>query len=218
MTLTSVAVQHRQRLLRVGIGQLLETEDDVEVVASARTGADLMHACQQHRPAVALIEAENSDWDAIRLVAAVRRAQPDLAVIGLTASPASAEETARARRGGMNAVVSRDAGISGILEAVRAATNPQSSGRPKSITHSASALSPPTTLTPRELEILTLVGAGMTSIAASNRLNISRKTVENHKQRIFAKLGVQNQAHAVSVAMRTGLMRADRVMDLAVAD
>jgi DNA-binding CsgD family transcriptional regulator len=79
-------------------------------------------------------------------------------------------------------------------------------------------LSPPTTLTPRELEILTLVGAGMTSIAASNRLNISRKTVENHKQRIFAKLGVQNQAHAVSVAMRTGLMRADRVMDLAVAD
>jgi DNA-binding CsgD family transcriptional regulator len=49
-------------------------------------------------------------------------------------------------------------------------------------------------------------------------LEISHKTVENHKQRIFGKLGVQNQAHAVSVAIRTGVMRPERVIDLASAD
>jgi DNA-binding CsgD family transcriptional regulator len=38
-------------------------------------------------------------------------------------------------------------------------------------------------------------------------MGISPKTVENHKQRIFAKLGVQNQAHAVAVAMRSGLVK-----------
>jgi DNA-binding CsgD family transcriptional regulator len=49
-------------------------------------------------------------------------------------------------------------------------------------------------------------------------LNISPKTVENHKQRIFRKLGVQNQAHAISVAMRSGLMRPERVIDAAAGD
>jgi DNA-binding CsgD family transcriptional regulator len=39
-------------------------------------------------------------------------------------------------------------------------------------------------------------------------MGISPKTVENHKQRIFSKLGVQNQAHAVSVALRQGLLTA----------
>ena len=73
-------------------------------------------------------------------------------------------------------------------------------------------------LTGRELEVLSLVGAGLTSNGVSHRLHISSKTVENHKQRIFAKLGVQNQAHAVSVAMRAGLMRPDRVIGMAVAD
>ena len=73
-------------------------------------------------------------------------------------------------------------------------------------------------LTPRELTILNLVGAGFTSREISSQLTISHKTVENHKQRIFAKLGVQNQAHAVSVAMRLGLMRPERVIGLALAD
>ncbi len=75
-----------------------------------------------------------------------------------------------------------------------------------------------TVLTTRELHVLHLVGAGYTSREISGRLDISHKTVENHKQRIFGKLGVQNQAHAVSVAMRAGLLRADRVIDLAVGD
>ena len=57
-------------------------------------------------------------------------------------------------------------------------------------------------LTGREADVLALVGAGRTSRQISAELHISPKTVENHKQRIFGKLGVQNQAHAVSVAMR----------------
>jgi len=62
------------------------------------------------------------------------------------------------------------------------------------------------TLTPRELDVLRLVAAGLTTGEIGPRLGISPKTVENHKQRLFAKLGVQNQAHAVSIAMRAGLL------------
>jgi DNA-binding CsgD family transcriptional regulator len=117
----------------------------------------------------------------------------------------------------MTALVSRQSGITGILAAVRAAGE-SPLHRPLARMRSTVPGSQSVTLTDRELGVLSLVGAGLTSAQISRRLQISHKTVENHKQRIFAKLGVQNQAHAVSVALRAGLLRPERVIDLAVGD
>jgi DNA-binding NarL/FixJ family response regulator len=207
-----VVVQQRQRLFREGVTQLLSAELDVEVVASVATDVELVLACQEHLPDVALIEADSTDLDPFRVIAGLRRSQPRLIVIGLAASAVTLQETTRARRGGMSAVVGRDAGIAGILTALRTSNRAVPNYRQSALGAPASA---PTALTGRELEILGLVGAGLTSVAISTRLHISHKTVENHKQRMFAKLGVQNQAHAVSVAIRGGLLRPDRVVDAA---
>lgn len=57
-------------------------------------------------------------------------------------------------------------------------------------------------LSPREVEILRAISGGHTTREISEQLEISAKTVENHKQRIFAKLGVQNKAHAVALSAR----------------
>lgn len=59
-------------------------------------------------------------------------------------------------------------------------------------------------LTQREREILSRIAEGMSSLQVATSLGISHRTVENHKQRIFAKLGVQSQAHAVAVALVSG--------------
>lgn len=61
-------------------------------------------------------------------------------------------------------------------------------------------------LTNRELQVLALIGAGCTSSEISRRLGISTKTVENRRQNIFTKLGVQSQSHAVSIALRAGML------------
>jgi DNA-binding NarL/FixJ family response regulator len=61
-------------------------------------------------------------------------------------------------------------------------------------------------LTQRELQVLALISGGLTTTQIGERLGISTKTVENRRQSLFAKLGVQNQSHAVAVAMRTGLL------------
>jgi DNA-binding CsgD family transcriptional regulator len=61
-------------------------------------------------------------------------------------------------------------------------------------------------LTRREIEVLDAIGGGSTTRDVAMQMGISPKTVENHKQRIFSKLGVQNQAHAVAVAVRQGLV------------
>ena len=72
-------------------------------------------------------------------------------------------------------------------------------------------------LSPRELEVLTLVGSGMTCKEISEWIGVSPRTVENHKRRSFYKLGVQNQAHAVAVAIRCGLIDGDAGVDRAAA-
>ena len=62
-------------------------------------------------------------------------------------------------------------------------------------------------LTQRETEILNRIADGMSSLQVATSLGISPRTVENHKQRIFAKLGVRSQAHAVAVALPSGPSR-----------
>jgi len=214
-----VAVQQQQRLFRDGLGQLLGAEGDFDLCGTAATGPELLALCAVQHPELVLIEADATVWDVSRLCVSLRRADAGVRVIGLSAGPATAAEISRARRHGMSGLVSRVSGFAGILAALRGAVGRPQRARITSFpVSSAAAGDTPKVLTPRELHVLRLVGAGYTSREISGRLAISHKTVENHKQRMFAKLGVQNQAHAVSVAMRTGLLRPDQVIDLAVGD
>ena len=216
---TRVVVQQRQRLFREGLAQLVGAEDDMEVCGTAASSEDLVRVCAERGPEIVLLEADSTAWDVARLCASLRRAHPRLRVIGLSDAPTSAGETSEARRSGMSALVSREMGIGGILAAVRATVANPEGGNVAVFRRSVSVEVPTRpVLTERELHVLHLVGAGCTSREISSRLGISHKTVENHKQRAFGKLGVQNQAHAISVAMRAGFLRADHVLDLAVAD
>jgi DNA-binding CsgD family transcriptional regulator len=70
--------------------------------------------------------------------------------------------------------------------------------------------SPPPVLTRRERDVLRALASGGGSREIAERLDISAKTVENHKSNIYAKLGVQSQAQAVAVAVRQGLIQEDR--------
>ena len=189
------------------------------MVGSANTSVDLLAICQEQRPDVAVLEADAVEWDSGRLVRALKRAVPQMRILGLSTGEMSRADTARAHRDGIRDVLPRSAGIDRILVALRATSPIQRLRVPHGwAEHSSTADPAEAVLTPRELTILNLVGAGFTSREISTQLTISHKTVENHKQRIFGKLGVQNQAHAVSVAMRLGLIRPERVIGLALAD
>jgi len=61
-------------------------------------------------------------------------------------------------------------------------------------------------LTKREMQVLALISGGLTTQQIAERLGISAKTVESRRQALFAKLGVQSQSHAVSVAIRAGFL------------
>ena len=200
-----VAVQQRQRLFREGLAVFLGRQADIEVVGTARTAGELVRLCDEGRPDVVLLEVDVTDWDPCRLAAALRGRHRSLRLVGLPAAPDPALAR-RARHSGIETVLSRSCGSDAVLDAVRS----KRTGRVMPLTRrgdTGEVRAP--RLTERERQVLQLIGTGATSKETSAQLGISRKTVENYKQRIFAKLDVQNQAHAVALAMRRGLLFVD---------
>jgi DNA-binding NarL/FixJ family response regulator len=201
-------IQDQRRLFRDGLALLLEAEDDFDVVGSASTLTELAEVCDQERPHVALVQAGGAANDPIRVVNAVRRRSRHIRVIGLCSEMAR-RDVDSAMRAGFDAVLPQVSGFGQVLDVLRNAQPKTSAGRALMWLDTPPAAKQSTTsatLTEREREVLSAVGSGATTREISKQLGISAKTVENHKHRIFAKLDVHNQAHAVSVAMRAGLL------------
>ncbi len=115
----------------------------------------------------------------------------------------------RVRSFGVGEVVAPDIGLRGVLDLVRLPAGPIR--RPLPLRDDVAFRPTTPRLTPRESEVVRLVSRGLTASQIATELRISAKTVENHKQRVFRKLDVQSQSHAVSVALRLGLLHAPRV-------
>jgi DNA-binding NarL/FixJ family response regulator len=197
-----LVVQDRQRLFRDGLAMILSSEPDLVVPATAATAQELATAVAEHDVDVVILELDTPDWDAYRLAADLRRRNPRLTFVGICNSVEDRPQ--QAYQAGFRCLVPRSAGVRTLLQTLRnlpLQPLPVSPRRPVPIDGRR-----PPLLTPRELEVLRAIGSGATTRKVAHLMGISPKTVENHKQRIFCKLGVQNQAHAVAVAMRQGLL------------
>jgi DNA-binding NarL/FixJ family response regulator len=199
-----IAIQDRQRLYREGVALVLANEPDLEVVTAAATAAELVTATAEHDIDLVVLELDVEDWDACRLVAALRKRHPGLAVVGLLPGDAT-ELPSRAYQAGVRSVFPRNAGMRAFLRTVRSLPSPSRTAPAADRVVNLDERRP--LLSQREVQVLGEIGAGSTTRLVAETMGISPKTVENHKQRIFAKLGVQNQAHAVAVAMRQGLLQ-----------
>jgi DNA-binding NarL/FixJ family response regulator len=196
-----LVVQDRQRLFREGLAMVLSSESDLVVTATVATAQELAAVITEHDADIVILELDTPDWDAYQLAGALRRRNPRLTLVGISNSVE--DRSLQAYQAGFRCLLARSAGVRILLQTLRnlpvqppAVTSrrvvPIDSRRP--------------VLTPRELEVLRAIGSGATTRKVGHIMGISPKTVENHKQRIFGKLGVQNQAHAVSIALRRGLL------------
>jgi DNA-binding NarL/FixJ family response regulator len=196
-------VQERRRLLREGLALWIAAQDDLQLAGAVASGAELVALCADQSPDFAVFEADAEGWDPLEIARNLCRRNPGLRLVG-TVGDRGAEQ-GPALGAGMAALVERSAGVGAVLAAVRGngtVVDLRSVERQPRVEPSDLR----TILTDRELEILMLIGSGLAAREIADRLRISPKTVDNHKQRIYAKLGVQSQAHAVAVAIRAGFI------------
>lgn len=206
----ALVVQHPMRLLRVGMVDALAADPMIEVQSSAVTGDELLELCSTLTPAVAVLDVGEHGWDLCRLAYRLQRQHPALRFVGHHSGEGGLA-LQRVRRCGIRHAASSGEGESQLRAAVQAAARSSII----TIRPPAADLATRLELTSREVDVLQLIGAGYTAREVSNRLNITSKTVENHKQRIFTKLVVQSQAQAVSVALRRGYIAGDVILKLA---
>jgi DNA-binding NarL/FixJ family response regulator len=203
MTVYAV-IQERRRLYRDGIALALDREPDLEVVGLAAGPEDLVELCKDQDPDVVVMEVDVSEWDPGRLGVSLQATCGPLRLVGLyrSLSGVQAREIRRAR---FCALVSTVTGLPALRDAVRGVRRLEA----VSVDQAAASVRRESRLTARQLDVLRLVGQGSSTDEVGRRLGISPKTVAHHKQCVFRKLGVQNQAHAVAVAMQSGLLAFD---------
>jgi DNA-binding NarL/FixJ family response regulator len=196
-TVLTVVLQHHNRLFREMLAAHLTREPDITLLGTVASGPELIQLCDLRRPAIALFEADGPRWSNDRLVSLLLPPGRLMRMIGLHQSLTTAH-VIRAYEAGVSALVPYAGGLEPLLAAIRAPSSPIEAARAKRGGGDA--------LTQRELEVLYLVCAGYPPRQIGLELGISPHTVENHKQRIFSKLGVHNQAHAAASAVRLGLL------------
>ena len=200
MTLT-VMLQEPRRFVVEATAAVLERSTDAHVVLAATDPADL--ASDEAPDAdVAVLSVETEERALLRTVRALQRRRRDIRMVGTFRRASWAPTDSEVFRY-VTALVAQEDGTAALLPAIRG-----EGGSGPEIWRFREHTRParPPVLTPREHDVLALLAGGFSAQEASDRLQISRKTVENHKQRMFSKLGVQSQAHAVATAMRSGAL------------
>jgi DNA-binding NarL/FixJ family response regulator len=194
---TTVVLQHQNRLVREMLAGHLVREPGISLAGTAPSGPELIQLCTLRKPTVAVFEADAPRWSNERLVSLLLQSGRDIRMVGVHDALPTAY-VIRAYEAGVSALVSYTSGLEALLDAVKNPLLPVEAARAKRMDGH--------TLTERELQVLYLISAGYPPKQVAAELGISLHTVENHKQRIFAKLDVHNQAHAAASAVRLGLL------------
>ncbi|GCE43842.1 Two-component system, regulatory protein [Rhodococcus wratislaviensis] len=203
MTAVTVLLVDDHAVVRAGLRALLDSQPDIEVIAEAGTGEEAVDAVTAHRPRLVTMDlALGSGIDGVEAIRRIRQVDRDLPVLVFTTYDTDAD-VVRAIDAGAIGYLLKDSTPQEIFAAVRGAAAGQSVLSPPVASRLLQQMQrPEEALTPREAELLTLLARGMTNKELGKALFISEATVKTHLAHIYAKLGVDTRAAAVSVALR----------------
>jgi len=204
-------------LIAQGLRMLLDSTGRIDVIAEAHVVADALELAAACQPDVVLLDLDLGGDDGLRLIPEVRKAAPSTQVIVVTGTrdPRVHEE---ALRSGARGIVVKDKAADVLVKAIEKvqegelwfertllsraldrATN--GAGAPR-VDGMAGRIA---SLTAREREVISLIGAGLRNQEIAGKLFIAEKTVRNHVTGIFAKLSVSDRLELALFAYRHGL-------------
>ena len=206
-----VVVADDHELMRFALRALLSTEQQIDVIAEAEQLSLAMRNVRELRPDVLVLDLRMHDGSSIDAIGELREQAPETRVVVITAedNPLYAEHALAA---GAFGFVLKDQADVELAPAVRAAAEGRRYVSPEIDAKLADLRRGLTSdkLTGRELEVLRLIALGHTSVEVARILQISSRTVESHRARVHAKLGLSTRAELVRYALRRGLLGTEK--------
>jgi DNA-binding NarL/FixJ family response regulator len=191
-------------LIREGIAALIANQKDLRLVGEASNGREAIEQFRSHRPDVTLMDLHMPEMNGIDALIAIRSEFPDARIIVLTTYAGDAL-CKRAMTAGAQAYILKGNVRKDLLDTIRAVR------AGKKILHAEVAAELAThaaddALSKREIEVLSLIAAGNSNKLVADQLAISEDTVKGHVKSILSKLGVNDRTHAVTAALKRGII------------
>jgi DNA-binding NarL/FixJ family response regulator len=194
-------------VVREGLRGMLDAEPDLTVIGEAGSGEEAVALALAERPDVILMDLRMPGLDGAGATEKIMSADIGSRVIVLTTYETDAD-ILRAVEAGAAGYLLKDASRAELAGAIRAATRGETVLAPSVAGRLVRRMRQPAQqgLSPREIEVLRLVGKGMTNADVGATLHISEATVKTHLLRVFNKLGVSDRTAAVTTAMKLGML------------
>ncbi len=191
-------------VVRMGLAAVVNSENDMEVVAEAADGAQAVELFAQCQPDLALMDSRMPVKDGVEATLEIRRQFPGAAILMLTAYDGDAD-IRRALEAGVRGYVLKSSTGDQLIPALRAVAGGDR-WLPREVAGQLASARAFELLTPRELEVLRELARGLANKQIADTLDITEYTVKDHVKNILAKLRVADRTEAVTVALQRGIL------------
>jgi NarL family two-component system response regulator LiaR len=195
-------------VVREGLRTYLGLQEDLEVVGEAADGAEAVREAERLRPDVILMDLVMPRLDGVQAMQELRRRLPATRVIVLTSFTDEAKLLPAIQAGAAGYLL-KNVQPQELARAIRAAHAGEALLDPAVAARLVEAIAQPVTrerLTPREREVLVLIGRGLSNKRIALELGVAEKTVKTHVGHLLAKLGVSDRTQAALYAVREGVV------------
>ncbi|WP_020391185.1 response regulator [Kribbella catacumbae] len=203
-----VVVVDGHTLVRFGLTGLVGQEPDLEIVGETAFGGEAVGMVATTQPDVLVLDVALPDLDGLQVARGLRDRYAELGIV-LLASDGQDDILFQALDSGVSAFVTNTAPTEEVLAAIRhaavAATSFTATGLAPAMARRDQPPAQPL-LSPREAEVLSLLGQGLSVRAISTALCVSLSTAKTYVARLYEKLGASNRAQAIMTALKLGLL------------
>ncbi|MCX7923422.1 MAG: response regulator transcription factor [Clostridia bacterium] len=214
MSKIRVLIADDHSMVRQGLKQILELEDDIVVIAQAANGDEAVKLAKEHKPDVILMDINMPGTNGLQAIKELKQDSHPFKIIVLTIHQ-DREYLFKTLQMGSEGYVLKDAEPLVLIEAIRSVHRGQSYIQPNMtkelvkefnrVTLHEKDKNDENALTSREVEVLELIAEGMINKEIAKHLYISEKTVKNHVSNIFKKLNVSDRTQAAIYAFKHNL-------------